>query len=74
MSHGQRFPMVKRALRFVVETLGPKDSFGIVSYAKKCRLEAPLTRMTRKGKVRTTKEGLFLSLLSFFLSFSLSFF
>ncbi|KAL0401645.1 UNVERIFIED_CONTAM: E3 ubiquitin-protein ligase WAV3 [Sesamum latifolium] len=48
--HGSKLDLVKRAVNFVVDNLGPSDRLSVVSFATQARRMLPLRRMTENGR------------------------
>ncbi|XP_051218088.1 E3 ubiquitin-protein ligase WAV3 [Lolium perenne] len=48
--HGRKLELLKQAMRFVVDILGPEDRFCIVSFSSTARRVTRLMRMTDAGK------------------------
>ncbi|KAK1684090.1 hypothetical protein QYE76_044938 [Lolium multiflorum] len=49
--HGRKLELLKQAMRFVVDILGPEDRLCIVSFSSTARRVTRLMRMTDAGKV-----------------------
>ncbi|KAK6156317.1 hypothetical protein DH2020_010565 [Rehmannia glutinosa] len=49
--HGSKLALLKRAVSFVVDNLGPSDRLSIVSFSSRARRIFPLRRMTDHGRV-----------------------
>ncbi|KAI3839930.1 hypothetical protein MKW92_016094 [Papaver armeniacum] len=47
---GSKIELLKRAMRFVIENLGPSDRLSIVTFSSIARRILPLRRMTESGK------------------------
>ncbi|KAL2227641.1 uncharacterized protein LOC105174162 [Sesamum indicum] len=47
---GSKLDLVKRAVNFVIDNLGPSDRLSVVSFATQARRMSPLCRMTENGR------------------------
>ncbi|KAK4385575.1 E3 ubiquitin-protein ligase WAV3 [Sesamum angolense] len=47
---GSKLDLVKRAVNFVIDNLGPSDRLSVVSFATQARRMLPLRRMTENGR------------------------
>ncbi|KAK4435879.1 E3 ubiquitin-protein ligase WAV3 [Sesamum alatum] len=47
--HGSKLALVKRAVCFIIDNLGPSDRLSVVSFATRARRVLPLCRMTDHG-------------------------
>ncbi|XP_073124622.1 E3 ubiquitin-protein ligase WAV3-like isoform X2 [Henckelia pumila] len=48
--HGSKLALLKRAVDFVIDNLGPSDRLSIVSFSTRARRILPLRRMTEQGR------------------------
>lgn len=48
--------IVKHATRTVIDTLSPKDRFGVIAYSNEANVILPLTYMTQQNKVKAWKH------------------
>ncbi|VAH33943.1 unnamed protein product [Triticum turgidum subsp. durum] len=56
--HGSKLALLKQAMRFVIDILGPDDRLSVVSFSSRARRVTRLTRMSDAGKALCCVGGL----------------